>query len=136
MIYSKDIRVEFNHCDPAGIVFYPRFFEMFNSVIENFFADVVGASFFDIHQTPGTGTPLVDAKARFSIPTRLNEVLHFTLEIEAIGRSSLTVLIKAFHGGEERLSATLVSVWMENWKSHSWPRAMRDKMEQFMEAKA
>ncbi|MDE2383779.1 MAG: thioesterase family protein [Alphaproteobacteria bacterium] len=136
MIYEKHIRVEFNHCDPAGIVFYPRYFEMFNSVIENFFADVTGVSFYDMHQTPGTGAPIVDAHARFSIPTRLNEVLQFTLEIEAVGRSSLKVLIKAFHGGTERLSANMVTVWMQNWKSHSWPKEMREKMLHFMEAKS
>ncbi|MFD1807906.1 hypothetical protein ACFSHQ_06310 [Gemmobacter lanyuensis] len=36
MIYRRPIQIEFNHCDPAGIVFYPRYFEMTNSVIENF----------------------------------------------------------------------------------------------------
>lgn len=39
-MYERLIQIEFNHCDPAGIVFYPRYFEMVNSVIENFFADV------------------------------------------------------------------------------------------------
>ncbi len=136
MIYSKRIRVEFNHCDPAGIVFYPRYFEMFNSVIENFFADIAGVSFADIHQTQGTGAPIVDVHARFSIPTRLNEVLHFTLEVESLGRSSLKVLIKALHEGTERLSANLVIVWMQKWKSHGWPADMRTKMIAFMEGKA
>ena len=45
MRYQRLIQIEFNHCDPAGIVFYPRYFEMTNSVVENFFADVVGRSF-------------------------------------------------------------------------------------------
>ena len=26
-------QVEFNHCDPAGIVFYPRYFEMISAVV-------------------------------------------------------------------------------------------------------
>ncbi|MCO5127369.1 MAG: hypothetical protein M9957_08845 [Rhodobacteraceae bacterium] len=37
MIFRQDIRVGFNHCDPAGIVFYPRYFEMANTVCESFF---------------------------------------------------------------------------------------------------
>jgi hypothetical protein len=45
MSYARTIRVEFNHCDPAGIVFYPRYFEMTNSVCENFFREVVGYSY-------------------------------------------------------------------------------------------
>ena len=27
-------KVRFQHCDPAGIVFYPRYFEMLNTTIE------------------------------------------------------------------------------------------------------
>ena len=45
MAYARTIPVEFNHCDPAGIVFYPRYFEMVNSVVENFFLEDVGYSF-------------------------------------------------------------------------------------------
>ncbi|MBU9698933.1 hypothetical protein GU927_013865 [Rhodobacteraceae bacterium HSP-20] len=37
--------MEFNRCDPAGIVFYPRYFEMMNSVIENFFREALDYSF-------------------------------------------------------------------------------------------
>jgi 4-hydroxybenzoyl-CoA thioesterase len=28
MLYHRLYPIEFNHCDPAGIVFYPRYFEM------------------------------------------------------------------------------------------------------------
>ena len=45
MTYTRTVPIEFNHCDPAGIVFYPRYFEMTNSVVENFFPDEVGHSF-------------------------------------------------------------------------------------------
>jgi 4-hydroxybenzoyl-CoA thioesterase len=133
MKYQKSIRVEFNHCDPAGIVFYPRYFEMFNSVIENFFAEAVGVSFADMHVEPGCGTPVVDAQARFSNPTRLNEVLLYTLVIENISRSTLTVLITAENKGEKKLEARIVSVWMKNWKSQRWPEAMREKMLPYLE---
>ena len=48
MIYYRTIQVEFNHCDPAGIVFYPRYFEMTNSVVEIFFREVVRHSYADM----------------------------------------------------------------------------------------
>ena len=35
MTYERLIQIEFNHCDPAGIVFYPRFFEMYRAAIKN-----------------------------------------------------------------------------------------------------
>ena len=57
MSYARTIRVEFNHCDPAGIVFYPRYFEMTNSVCENFFREVVGYSYHAM-MVDGIGVPM------------------------------------------------------------------------------
>ena len=33
MAFIAQRKVRFQHCDPAGIVFYPRYFEMLNSVV-------------------------------------------------------------------------------------------------------
>ena len=33
MTFTTQRKVRFQHCDPAGIVFYPRYFEMINSVV-------------------------------------------------------------------------------------------------------
>ena len=52
MSYRRTIPVEFNHCDPAGIVFYARYFEMTNSVCENFFAEVVRRSYAEAPVSP------------------------------------------------------------------------------------
>ena len=30
MVYHREIAIEFNHCDPAGIVFNPLFFAFFD----------------------------------------------------------------------------------------------------------
>jgi 4-hydroxybenzoyl-CoA thioesterase len=32
--YQREVLVRFAHCDPAGIVFYARYFEMINGVVE------------------------------------------------------------------------------------------------------
>ena len=34
-------QIEFNHCDPAGMVFYPRYFEMISATVERFLADEI-----------------------------------------------------------------------------------------------
>ena len=36
MIYHRPIQIKFNRCDPAGIVFFPRYYQMVSSVCENF----------------------------------------------------------------------------------------------------
>ena len=32
--FTAEMTVAFRHCDPAGIVFYPRYFEMINDFVE------------------------------------------------------------------------------------------------------
>jgi len=42
-------KVMFQHCDPAGIVFYPRYFEMVNATVEEWFDQVIGFGFPTMH---------------------------------------------------------------------------------------
>jgi len=39
--YTYEEKVVFRHCDPAGIVFFPRYFEMINDCVESFFSEVL-----------------------------------------------------------------------------------------------
>ena len=34
-VYRSEILVRFGDCDPAGIVYYPRYMEMFNNLVED-----------------------------------------------------------------------------------------------------
>ena len=45
MHFTYKQKVLFKHCDPAGIVFYPRFFEMINDAVEALFSDVLNWPF-------------------------------------------------------------------------------------------
>jgi 4-hydroxybenzoyl-CoA thioesterase len=85
MSYRRQIRVEFNHCDPAGIVFYPRYFEMTNSVLENFFREEVGYSYHAM-MADGIGVPTARIETDFRAPSRLGDVLDWTLVVETAGR--------------------------------------------------
>lgn len=42
--YRSTILIRFAHCDPAGIVFFPRYLEMFNNLIEDWCRDELGVS--------------------------------------------------------------------------------------------
>lgn len=133
MTYQRLIQIEFNHCDPAGIVFYPRYFEMTNSVVENFFADVVGRSFAQMHQQAGAGVPTVTLSAEFVAPSRLGDKVLFSLRITNIGRSSVAIVIEAHMAGELRMRASLTLVWIEKMRPASWPDDMRARMIAFQE---
>ena len=131
MHYRRTIPIEFNHCDPAGIVFYARYFEMTNSVCENFFADLVGRSYARI-MAEGDGLPTVRLEAEFRAPSRLGDRLDFALQVTGIGRSSLDVTITAGAegGGEDRLTVRKRLVWIgPDKRSAPWPDAIRARIE-------
>ena len=134
MSYDRIIQIEFNHCDPAGIVFYPRYFEMTNSVVENFFADEVGRSFAQMHREGmHNGVPTVHISADFMAPSRLGDKVLFTLSVVKLGGSSVTVRITGRQGDALRLQVELTLVWIDNMKAARWPEAMRARLQAHLE---
>ncbi len=130
MSYKRRIQVEFNHCDPAGIVFYPRYFEMTNSVTENFFAEVVGRSYAQMTMRDGNGVPTVKIDASFRAPSRLGDRLYFTLGVIRLGGSSATFHIQARGGEELRMEAALTLVWVTpEGRAAPWPDDMRARLQ-------
>ena len=125
MSYARSIRVEFNHCDPAGIVFYPRYFEMTNSVMENFFREVVGYSYHAM-MADGIGVPTARVETDFRAPSRLGDVLDWRMVVEKVGGSSAGFRLEALCGGELRLVVRLVLVWMSpEGRPARWPERIR-----------
>ena len=125
MSCRRQIRIEFNHCDPAGIVFYPRYFEMTNSVLENFFREEVGYS-YDAMIQDGIRVPTARIETDFRAPARLGEVLDWDLVVERLGASSVTFRLTASCDEALRLTARLTVVWLGIDKRPSrWPDHIR-----------
>lgn len=125
MSYHREMRVEFNHCDPAGIVFYPRYFEMTNSVLENFFREQVGYSYHAMMED-GIGVPTARIETDFRAPSRLGEVLDWDLVVERLGGSSVTFHLAATCDDALRLTARLTLVWLGTDKRPGrWPDHIR-----------
>jgi 4-hydroxybenzoyl-CoA thioesterase len=128
MAFTLPIRIGFNHCDPAGIVFYPRYFEMMNQAVETFFREIAAYPFERMVAT-GNGVPTARVEVNFRIPSRLGEVLDWTLEVTRVGRSSVTFAVTAAQGPEQRLTATLTIVWIgSDGRSAPWPPAIRTRI--------
>tara|TARA_R110001606_G_scaffold221831_1_gene369681 strand:- start:36 stop:443 length:408 start_codon:yes stop_codon:yes gene_type:complete len=125
--FTTQRKVRFQHCDPAGIVFYPRYFEMINSVVEDWFEEIVQSDFNQLHVESGTGVPTAAIDTQFHAPSRLGERLTFELAVQTVGRSSLTLQITAYCGEQKRLTSnsTLVYVDLNSGKPMPWTEAMR-----------
>jgi 4-hydroxybenzoyl-CoA thioesterase len=60
------VRVEFGHCDPAGIIWYPNFFHWIDAASRYFFEQCGVPTWAETTRTLGViGTPIVDTKATF-----------------------------------------------------------------------
>ncbi len=90
-LFTMDIPVRFQHSDPAGIVFYPRYFEMIDQMVEDWFAEALGVDFRTLHAEQLCGVPTVRIECDFKRPSRLGEVLTFSLSVAALGKSSFTL---------------------------------------------
>jgi len=86
--FTKQEKIRFKHVDYAGIVFYPRFLEMLNDLVEDWFEEALDRPFSKIHET--NGIPTVDLKIQFKKPARLGEVLTKKLWVIKLGSASVT----------------------------------------------
>ncbi len=126
-VFDITQKIGFQHCDPAGIVFYPRYFEMFNATIEEWFEKRVGVSFYDIHMVRGEVVPTVHAEVDFKAPSRLGELITLSLALVKVGNSSINFEIDVKHNEKTRVSAKLVLVYAKSAlkQSDGWPDDLR-----------
>jgi 4-hydroxybenzoyl-CoA thioesterase len=116
MNFQVSRRIRFADVDPAGIVFYPRYFEMINSVVEDWFHDGLDYGFNQMIRNDGYGVPLAHIDVDFTAPSHLSDTLVFGLSVTSVGRSSIRVTISAACDGEKRLKADLVLVYIDTQK--------------------
>lgn len=107
MTYDRPKRIRFAHCDPAGIVFYPRYVELFNEVVEDWFAEGLGVDFHTLHEDMSLGIPMVKLEVEYLAPSRYGDLLTFRLQVVEIGNASLQLEIGAFAGEQLRVRGRL-----------------------------
>ena len=111
--FTTEVTVRFGDCDPAGIVFYPRYFEMFNNLVEDWCAQGLGMSFRELHLQRGLGLPTVHVETSFVAPSELGDLLRAQLRVQKIGGASVTLRVRlAGPAGEDRVRASLVLALM------------------------
>ena len=133
--FISEVNVRFRHCDPAGIVFYPRYFEMINDFVEEWFDKGMGLPFHTLHVGRRIGTPLASVQCDFSAPSRWHETLRQELIVCRIGGASFSAEVTFFGpDGGVRLKATLtiVTVDLDRMRSTAIPDDLRLRMREFL----
>lgn len=110
-VSRKRILVEWGDCDPAHIVFYPRYLAWFDDCTTALFsnAGLPIRALFEAHHV--VGVPLVNVTARFLVSSTFGDQLLAESEVVKWGKSSFVVRHRLFKGGD---------LAVEGWETRVW----------------
>jgi len=133
-IFIHDQPVRFAHCDPAGIVYFPRFFDMAHSVMEDWIGQGLGVPMDAMIRDQRIGTPTVHIRCDFSKTLRHGDTLRFELRVSRIGRSSVDLEYTGLKDGELhlRILQTIVFMDLDAVAAVSIPADLRPRVERFL----
>jgi 4-hydroxybenzoyl-CoA thioesterase len=105
-------RIEWGDCDPAGIVYYPRYFVFFDNATHALFERALGMTNFQMMQAYGTvGCPMVETSSRFIIPTKYGDDVLIDTTLKEFRRSSFKVQHRLIKGDELAVECFETRVW-------------------------
>jgi 4-hydroxybenzoyl-CoA thioesterase len=109
---TRQIRVQWGDCDPAGIVFYPRYFEWFDACSILLFEKATGMIKKKMLETyNGAGLVLLEARAVFKIASHYGEDLEIETGVTEFRRSSFFVHHKVTKAGALALEGFETRLW-------------------------
>jgi len=101
LVNRRPVHIEWGDCDAAGIVFYPRYFELFDAPNHYLFEAAGWKKAHLRREFDMVGFPLVDARARFIVPSTFGDDIFIESSIAEFKRSSFVVEHKVFKPGAE-----------------------------------
>lgn len=110
--------IEWGDCDPAGIVFYPRYFAFFDDATGRLFAAAGYPKFEMTRQFNAVGIPMVDTRSRFYIPSRYGEEITIETRLTDLRSSSFDIYHRVFKGED---------LAIEGWETRVWVGADPDR---------
>ncbi|HEY6859471.1 MAG TPA: thioesterase family protein [Pseudolabrys sp.] len=110
--FRRQLTIEWGQCDPAGIVFNSRFFEMFDTSTWQLFEAALGVRPHELATSFGImGIPLVDVRANFLKPIKFGDVVDMTARVSEFRRSSFDVEHRLLVGSELAVEGDETRVW-------------------------
>ena len=89
--FQRPRQIRFTDCDPAGIVFYPQYFVMFNDLVEQWVDEALGIGYRNLIMERRVGLPTVRVEADFRAISRMGDAVTLSLAVERLGGRSLTL---------------------------------------------
>ncbi len=140
-VYRYPVQVCWGDCDPAGIVYFPRFFEKFHEAMELWFGDALSHPYDTLIVGRRLGLPSVHTEADFRVPCRFGDALDVELRVARLGRSSIELDYRVVDPQGQppvRLTGRTVCALMDLDPARAtfrravpWPDDLRTKIESF-----
>jgi 4-hydroxybenzoyl-CoA thioesterase len=111
LVGRRTVTVEWGDCDPAGIVYFPRYFEWFDGSLFAFFEQAGLTKSEMIARYQIVGMPLVKASARFITPSTFGDRVVIETRIAEWRRSSFDVHHQLFRGSDLAVEGFETRVW-------------------------
>lgn len=134
-VWRTEVLVRFSHCDPAGIVYFARYFDIMNSAVEDWFGERLGISYASLIGPRRVGLGYGHASADFFRPAMMGDRLTFAILVERIGRASLGLGIHAYREGEAILASrpVIVTTSLVEHRPMPIPDDLRAALERYRE---
>jgi 4-hydroxybenzoyl-CoA thioesterase len=114
LVNYRVVRIEWGDCDPAGIIYYPRYFEIFDASTAALLERALGMRKRDyLKAYDFAGHPLVNAQSRFLIPTRFGDDVTVETAVTALRRSSFDVRHRVYKDGALAAEGLETRVWVQ-----------------------
>src|SRR6201996_445679 len=105
-------RIEWGDCDPAGIIYYPSYFEIFDTSTTHLIERATGMKKIEyLKAYDFVGHPVLETRAQFRLPTRFGDEVAIESAIVACGRHSFRVDRRLPLAGTWAAEASETGVW-------------------------
>lgn len=105
--FRRQHKIHFSECDPAGIVFYPQYFVLFNDLIERWVDTLLPDGYHGVIGARRLGMPTVHLEVDFKAISRFGDQVWLELEVVRVGGKSITLAWRCTGAaGEVRMAAT------------------------------
>jgi 4-hydroxybenzoyl-CoA thioesterase len=136
-VFEVEDTVRFGQCDPAGIVFFPQYLVMLNTLHERWFGEALGVPYQEYIGVRRLGVPTVRLECDFTAISRHGDRLRQRLAVARLGRSSIEVGAEFVGAGGElraRFRQVLVCTSLATHKPHPLPDDLRAAMQRYLRA--
>ena len=134
-VFTKEVKIRFGDCDPAGIVYHPQYYYILNFMMEEFLDECIGMRF--VEKSRRIGLPVAGIRTEFVETATVGDVLECRIWIENLGEKSvrfaMTLADKKTGALKVKCVQTCIFVTMTNkLESVQIPEDLRSRFEEYL----